>query len=156
MEPITGIALSLALGAATIAGKEVVNGLVKDAYTALKGLLTSRYPSVSVDHLEKAPESKARRASVEEELAAAKADNDIELVAAARKLIEMIQQHAPDAGATVGVDLADISAANLRLENVAASGTGIKVNRGTFSGDIEIKNVRAGVSQNHARKADKS
>jgi hypothetical protein len=58
MEPISAIAMSLALGAGAIAGKEVVSAFVRDAYTSLKGLLRSRYPKVSVDHLEQAPESK--------------------------------------------------------------------------------------------------
>ncbi len=37
MEPISAIAISLALGAGAIAGKEVVSAFVKDAYTSLKG-----------------------------------------------------------------------------------------------------------------------
>ena len=90
MEPISAIAISLALGAGAPAGKEVVSALVKDAYGKLKELVRSRYPKVSVDHLEQAPESKARRAGVEEELTAAGAEHDTELAAAARKLIELI------------------------------------------------------------------
>jgi hypothetical protein len=145
MEPISAIAMSLALGAGAIAGKEVVSALVKDAYAALKGLVQSRYPKVSVDHLEQAPESKARRAGVEEDLAAANAGQDTEVVAAALKLIELIQQHAPGAAAAIGVDLKDVAAANLRLADIVASGTGVKVERGTFTGDIDIRGVRAGV-----------
>jgi hypothetical protein len=144
MEPISAIAISLALGAGATAGKEVVGAVVKDAYSKLKELVRSRYPKVSVDHLEQAPESKARRVIVEEELTAAGAGQDAELVVAAQKLIELIQQHAPDAAAAIGVDLKDVSAANLRLADIAAAGTGGKVERGTFTGDIEIKGVRAG------------
>jgi hypothetical protein len=145
MEPITAIAISLALGASATAGKEVVSSFVKDAYNALKELIKGRYPKVSVDHLEQAPESKARRGGVEEELKAARADQDGELVAAARNLIEAIQSHAPRAAAAIGVDLKDVSAANLRLTNIAASGTGVKVEGGKFTGNIEIKDVWAGV-----------
>jgi hypothetical protein len=145
MEPISAIAISLALGAGAAASKEVVSALVKDAYGKLKELVRSRYPKVSVDHLEQAPESNARRAGVEEELTAAGAEHDAELAAAARKLIELIQQHAPGAAAAIGVDLKDVSAANLRLADVAAAGTGVKVERGTFTGDIDIRGVRAGV-----------
>ena len=145
MEPISAIATSLALGAAAIVGKEVVSGAVKDGYAALKGLLKTRYPKVSVDHLEQAPDSKARRAGVEEELTAADATRDPEVVAAARTLIELIQQQAPSAAAAIGVDLKDVSAASLRLADVAASGAGVKVERGTFTGDIDIRGVRAGV-----------
>ena len=69
MEPISAIALSLALGAGAIAGKEVVSGLVKDAYAALKDRIKQHYPKVSVEQLEEAPQSKSRRAVVEEDLA---------------------------------------------------------------------------------------
>src|SRR5437868_4288859 len=48
MEPISAIALSLAVGAGAIAGKEAVSAVVKDAYTALKDLIKSRYPKVSI------------------------------------------------------------------------------------------------------------
>jgi hypothetical protein len=145
MEPISTIAISLALGAGAVAGKEIVSGLVKDAYDKLKSLIKNRYPKVSVDRLEQAPQSKARRASVEEDLTAANAGQDAEVVAAAQKLIEIIQQHAPSAVAALGVDLKDVSAANLRLGDITAAGTGVKVESGTFTGDIDIRGVRAGV-----------
>ena len=145
MEPISAIAISLALGAGATAGKEVVSAVIKDAYVALKELLKGRYPKVSVDHLEQAPESKARRAGVEEELMAAGAGQDAELVASAQKLIELTHQHAPGVAAAIGVDLKDVSAANLRLADIAAAGTGVKLKRGTFTGDIDIRAVRAGV-----------
>ncbi len=154
MEPISAIAMSLALGAGAMAGKEVVSALVKDAYAALKGLIKSRYPKVSVDHLEQAPESKARQAGMEEDLTAANAGQDVEVVAAARKLMELIQQHAPDAAAAIGVDLRDVSAANLRLADIAAAGTGVKVERGTFTNDIDIRGVRAGVPPSTPAKRD--
>ena len=37
MEPMSAIAISLALGAVVAAGKEVVSALVKDAYGKLRG-----------------------------------------------------------------------------------------------------------------------
>jgi hypothetical protein len=95
MEPIGAIALSLALGAGSIAGKEVVSAVVKDAYAALRSLIKNRYPKVSIEQLEQAPESKNRRAVVEEDLTTSGAGQDAELVAAARKLTELIQQQAP-------------------------------------------------------------
>ena len=82
---------------------------------------------------------------VEEDLTASGAGQDAELLAAAHKLIEVIQLHAPDAASAIGVDLKDVAAANLRLADIAASGTGVKVERGTFTGDIDIRGVRAGV-----------
>jgi hypothetical protein len=144
MEPITAIAISLALGASATAGTEVVKAVVKDAYDKLKGLIKSRYPEVSLDQLEQAPASKSRRAVVEEDLTSAGAEP--ELAAAARTLTELIQQQAPGVAASIGVDLKDVEAANLRLHDIAASGTGVKVDKGKFSGDIDISGVRAGVT----------
>ena len=145
MEPISAIAISLALGAGATAGKEIVSALVKDAYSTLKELIRARYPKVSVDQLEQAPESKNRRLVVEEDLAASGAGQDTALLDAAHSLMALIQQHAPGAAAAVGVDLKDVEAANLRLADIAASGGGVKVEKGKFSGDIDIRNVRAGV-----------
>src|SRR3954470_21122225 len=125
MEPISAVALSLALGAGSIAGKEVVSGLVKDAYTALRNLVKNRYPKVSIEQLEQAPESKSRRAVVEEDLSAAGAGQDTELLAVAQKMTELIRRQAPNIAEAIGVDLKDVEAANLRLADIAASGTGV-------------------------------
>ena len=83
---------------------------------------------------------------VEEDLAAAGAAQDAELLAAAQMLIELIRQHAPDAAAAIGVDLKDIEAVNLRLADIVASGTGVKLEKARLSGDVTISGVRAGRS----------
>src|SRR5215831_27424 len=152
MEPISAVALSLALGAGAIAGKELVSAAVKDAYTALKDLIKSRYPKVSIEQLDQAPGSKNRRAVVEEDLTVSGAGQDAELIAAARKLIELVQQHSPAAAPALGIDLKDVAAANLRLADIAASGTGVRVEHGTFSGDIDIRGVRAGMPPDYPAK----
>ena len=145
MEPISAIAISLALGAAAIAGKEIVGAIVKDSYSKLKELIRNRYPKVSVDQLEQAPESKNRRAVVEEDLTASAAGQDRELLAAAHALTELIQQHAPGAATAIGVSLKDVEAANLRLADIVASGPGVIVEGATVTGDIDIRGVRAGM-----------
>jgi hypothetical protein len=152
MEPISAVALSLALGAGATAGKEVLGSVAKDAYAALKNLVKKRYPKVSIEQLEQAPESKGRRAVVEEDLTEAGAGQDAELLAAAHKLIELIRQQAPNTAAAIGVDLKELEAANLRLTDIAASGTGVKLEKGKFSGDVDIHGVRAGVLPSDAAK----
>ncbi|MFL5254041.1 MAG: hypothetical protein ACJ8AI_14315 [Rhodopila sp.] len=151
MEPISAIVTALALGAAA-AAKEVGGEVVKDAYGALKAFIVSRYPKTSVDSLEAAPESERRRGVVEEDLQAAHAAGDVELAALARKLVELIRQQAPGAAAAIGVDLKDVEAVNLRLADITASGTGVKVEHGRFSGDISISGVRAGGQSDPAPK----
>jgi len=66
-----------------------------------------------------------RRAVVEEDLTASSAAKDTELATAAHTLIKLIEQQAPAAAAAIGVDLKDVSAANLRLADIAARGYGM-------------------------------
>ena len=88
-----------------------------------------------------------------EDLTNSGAAQDAELLAAARKLTELVQQQAPGLAKSIGVDLKDVEAANLRLADIAASGTGMKVEKGKFSGDIDIRGVRAGVPPSDAGKS---
>jgi hypothetical protein len=112
MEPISLIVTSLALGAA--AGlKPTVEQAIKDAYGGLKSLLQRKYAKVSVEQLEEAPESKARRAVIEEDLTKTGADKDEEVLRQAKILLDVIQAHAPETASAIGIDL-----------NVVASGEG--------------------------------
>jgi hypothetical protein len=101
MDPVSTITLSIAVGAAAIAGKELVSAAVKDAYQGLKNQIRSRYPKVSLDRLEQAPGSKEEQDAVEKGLAASKAGQDTELMVAARALITLAQRHAPSAAASL-------------------------------------------------------
>jgi hypothetical protein len=143
MDPLTSIVTALAAGAAA-ALQSTVEHVVKDGYTALKGLIQRKYAQVDVNQIEANPISKSRRGVVEEELAAAGADKDAEVLQQAQVLLEAIQRHAPQAAAAIGVDLKDIEGASLAIRHVIATGAGVKVERGKFSGDITIEDVRAG------------
>jgi len=48
VQPASATVLSIALGAAAIAGKEIMSGAVRDAYAVLKALILLRYPRSSV------------------------------------------------------------------------------------------------------------
>src|SRR5688500_8803031 len=97
MEPITAIVTALALGGA--AGlKGTTEQLIKDGYTSLKTLIKSKFPqaSASVDQLEHVPDSKARRAVVEEDLTRESAGHNIEILEQAKALLDLIEQRAPN------------------------------------------------------------
>jgi hypothetical protein len=144
MEPITAIVTALALGAA--AGlKPAAEQAIKDSYAALKALITRKYAQVPLDQLEAHPSSKSRRGVVEEDLAAAKADQDPEVLQHAQALLEAMQRQEPQAAA-IGVDLQDIEGAALAIRRVTATGTGVQVEHATMTGDITIEDVRAGGS----------
>jgi hypothetical protein len=146
MDPISAIVTALVIGA-TEAVKGVAGDAVRDAYAGLKALIKSRFAKVAgdVDQLETEPDSKGRRAVVEEGLQKANAGQDTEVIAKAQALLDQVKDSAAAAKA-IGVDLKDVQAANLRLRNIVASGGGVRVEQGRFMGDIEITDVRAGVS----------
>jgi hypothetical protein len=85
------------ISAALVAGiAKLAEPAVKDAYEGLKALLKRKFGDEShviaaVTSLEQKPDSAARREVVVEELTAAKADADSELLAAATALIERAQ-----------------------------------------------------------------
>jgi len=143
IDPLTSVVTALAAGAAA-ALKPTVEQIVKDSYAALKGLIQRKYAQVDVNQLEANPGSKSRRGVVEEELAAAGANTDAEVLQHAQVLLEAIQRHAPQAAAAIGVDLKDIEGASLAIRRVTATGAGVKVEQGKFGGDITIEDVHAG------------
>src|SRR3984957_6620579 len=146
MEPVSAIVLSLALGAKAAAGKALVGEIVKDAYAKVKGIIASRFSSVPLSILETAPESGGRRAVTAEELTKLQADKDADLVAAAQKLIKLIQEKAPETAEAIGVNIKDVETANIRLARIASSGTGVNIERVKATGDIEIQDVQAGLT----------
>ncbi|MEV0360255.1 hypothetical protein AB0H71_29790 [Nocardia sp. NPDC050697] len=137
------VAQALAAGAVAGLG-ESAQQAVADAYQKLKGLVTGRYGQVDVAALEQRPNSEHRRGELAEDLTAAGADQDGELLAAAQALVAMLRAHEATAGAAVGVDLEQIEGAALRIKQVDSTGTGVRISHGTFSGDIEIGSVHAG------------
>jgi hypothetical protein len=150
MEPITAIVTALALGAAAVL-KVTTEQLIKDGYTALKTVIKSQFPqaSASVDQLEHAPDSKARRAVVEEDLTKEDAGQSAEILQHAKALLDLIAQRAPQTAEIIGVSLTDITGASLRIADVLSSGTGIKVEGADIGGDINIQGVRAGQQGGH-------
>ncbi len=95
MDPVTALLTALVAGAAagvSEAGKK----LVVDGYEALKAALTARFGADSdlagaVAGLEKHPDSDGRKQTLDEEIVAAKADADPELVELARALLDRIE-----------------------------------------------------------------
>jgi len=96
MDPITtAILAALAAGAVSGATK-VGEQVIADAYAKLKELLGKKFGAKSkvvkaVKDLEANPKSAARKEVVKEEVAAAKADQDKELLQAAQALIKSVK-----------------------------------------------------------------
>lgn len=143
MDPITIIVLALAAGAA--AGvKSTVEQAIKDSYAGIKAIIQSKYSTITLSSLESKPESKIQRDALQEALLDVGADNDQELFDEAKKLLEALEMHSTELSTAIGVDLKDVRAHALKIQKVAATGTGVKIVKSDFDGNIEIGEVHAG------------
>jgi succinyl-CoA synthetase beta subunit len=149
MDPLTSLVTALAAGAAA-ALKSTVEQAVKDSYAALKKLIQRKYTQVQVNQLEINPSSRNRRGVIEEELKAVGADTDAEVLQLAQALLDAIRSSTLEATASTGVELKDIEGASLTIRRVIATGTGAKLEKSTFDGDITIEDIKGG-SRGRAR-----
>ena len=102
MDPITA-AIVAALSAGALSGlTETSKTAITDAYARLKTLLTKKFGGESevvhaVNGMEAKPESAGRQATLQEEVAAAKADQDQEVLQATQALLQLLQA-SPEGG----------------------------------------------------------
>ncbi len=102
MDPIT-TAIVAALSAGAISGlTETSKTAITDAYARLKTLLTKKFGGESdvvhaVNEVEAKPDSAGRKATLQEEIAAVKADQDQEVLHAAQALLQLLQA-SPEGG----------------------------------------------------------
>jgi hypothetical protein len=96
MDPITAAIVS-AVSAGAISGlTEASKTAITDAYRKLKALLSKKCGGESdvvhaVNEVEAKPDSTGRQATLQEEVAAVKADQDQELLQAAQALLQLLQ-----------------------------------------------------------------
>lgn len=124
MDPITA-AIVAALTAGVVSGvTKAGEQVISDAYSKLKEMLGKKLGAKSkvvraVKELETNPKSEARKVVVREEMAAAKADQDGDLLKAAQALLKAIKS-TPGGEKIVQMALGD--------ENIQISGDGNVVN----------------------------
>jgi hypothetical protein len=145
--------MALAMGAA--AGlKPTAEQAVKDAYNGLKQILIDRYKmsQTSLAQLEENPQSKARQSVVQESLKHDQVVGDEELLQQAKSVMQEVQHHDPATAEVVGVELEDIHAASLTIDEILSTGVGVRVKSADIEGDIHISKVRAGKTKSKSPK----
>lgn len=104
MDPITS-AIVAAISAGAIGGlTDVSKAVLTDAYSKLKALLAKKFGKESdivqaIEQVEAKPASEARKATLAEEVAAVKADQDNDLLQAAQILLGQV--HAQPQGPSI-------------------------------------------------------
>ena len=97
MDPITlAIITAIAAGATAASGKVAEQAIV-DGYNGLKNLIKRKFGDSSevtkaIEGVESRPESDSRKATLQEEIAYSKANEDTEILTAANELVEKIKQ----------------------------------------------------------------
>ena len=151
MDPITIIATALVAGAAASA-KDVAVQAVKDGYAGLKALLIRKFGdkadvAASIEQVEKKPESESRQGTLKEELAAAEAGKDEELVKQAQVLLDLLKQHGQIPEATYNAVLHGSGAIAQGPGAVAAGERGVAIG-GSVQGSTIVTGDKNKVEKN--------
>ena len=98
MDPITTAILAALAAGAAAGATDVGKKAIADAYEGLKAIIKKKFGKESevakaVENLEGKPDSPARQALLKEEVAAVKAGQDAEILAAVKALEEKLKTH---------------------------------------------------------------
>jgi len=144
MDALDAIMTAIISGAVASA-KSTTEKVITDLYDGLKALIQRKYSSVSLEAVEKKPDSPAQKAALQEILQDAKAGEDNELLQQAQALLKAISEQPPQVVQAIGTKLEDVKAANVRLQEITVSGeqaVGVQVKNSEFSGDIKISKIK--------------
>lgn len=90
---------------------QVYEQAIKDGYAGVKVLIQRKYHALSVEALERKPDSKTKRASVKEDLIEAGAAHDNELLDKAKYLLDTVGTHDRTVAAALNIKFEEIEAA---------------------------------------------
>lgn len=148
MDPIVTAAVNAICVAALASAKEVASAAVKDAYSALKRVITDRYPASTkpLEALEKDPEELSTQDEVARQLSATGAANDADVRKAISQLRASIDElrREPTAAALFEFDSL-IAERRFELSDVETTpGTPVLVVKGAvrFGGDTKLTNIK--------------
>lgn len=155
MDPATIVVTALVAGAVA-AAKDVTTQAIKDSYAGLKALVIRRFGGKgdvadTVQKAEQKPDSKGQQETLKEELAAAGADQDLEVLKQAQALLDLLRQQGHDV-VTYSATLVGDGAIAQGPGAVAAGARGVAVRGDAHGPIITGDDNTAGNSRTPARK----
>jgi dihydroxyacetone kinase DhaKLM complex PTS-EIIA-like component DhaM len=146
MEPVTATIIAALVAGATAAAKDVATNAVKDAYSALKRLISDRYAKAGpfVDAVTAYPSSKPEQQVLAKQLENAGAAKDEDLKTGAQQLLDALQKLNQEPKAAALFDFGGLlKARNFELTDIEAIGPILRVKGdATFEGDFEASGIR--------------
>jgi esterase/lipase superfamily enzyme len=158
MDALSAIMTAIISGVVASA-KPTTEKAIAHLYDGLKALIQRKYNTVSLEAIEKKPDSEAKQASLREDLQEAKADQDNELLTQAQALLKAISEQPPQLAQAIGIKLEDVKAANVRLQEIIVSGEqagGVHIKHGDIVGDIKISTVKVEASGKKSQSLDEA
>ena len=136
MDPLTMVISAVVMGAVA-AVQDTAGQAIKDAYNGLKGLIGRKFAQAggAIDQLEQKPASENRQGVLKEELEDTGAAADTEVLAAAQKLLALIEAHEAAGGESYRAVLKG-SGAIAQGKGARAVGAGGVMVSGNVEGDI--------------------
>jgi hypothetical protein len=148
MEPFATLIVSaLALGAAAGA-QSTIEQVIKDAYAGLRQVIVDRYSRHArlvdaMDSLAEEPQDASRRETLGDELESAEVTNDEAVIEKAQAVHAAMNDSAPTLAKAIGMDIGELEAAVLEVENVQAgkTGIGVRIGKAQIRGSASFRNI---------------
>jgi hypothetical protein len=118
---------------------------VKEAYSALKSLIQTRFASVDFGIIEKKPDDEKRRAVLESDLHDAHVVEDHEVLEKAKRLLDAIANEPPGNLVAIGIDVKRLMAdRDIIVDRLRAGASGIRGEEWKAGRDAVFRDVEAG------------
>lgn len=121
----------------------VARPVIVAAYDHVKTLLHDCYPTLDLQALERRPDSQAKQLSLIEDFTELGVVNNPYCLTALTLLAQVLS--AEPTVDTIGVDLAEIKAAELKIREIQSNGTAVRIQKTEITQDIEINAIQAGL-----------
>jgi hypothetical protein len=137
---ITTMLVGAVVSGAVAATGQVAGAAIKDAYGAFKALIVRKLGAQAdvenaIQQVEAKPKSEARRGMLAEELDAASAAQDAEIVAAAKELLRLLDEEGIQTGISYQATVSGSGAA-AQDHSTAAGAGGVAMSGGRVGGDV--------------------
>jgi hypothetical protein len=145
MDPVSITIITGLVAGAQAVLKGTAGEAGKNAYTALKDVIISRFATVkpAVELVDSLPDSQSRQTVLAEDLERSGANKDGDVLAAAQRLLDVVIESRADPEASALFDFEQLEVIrNLEIEDIKCVSTVIRAKTAKVGGDMKVKGVQ--------------